>query len=182
MAGWRLWQAGQLPVTLSYDTDILHCMMTIFSQSHYHLQSGDIYTEITELRFERKGAYTSWQGINDGQFISASTVIHGKDISVTIEDERFLFSQTDYLASEKDNAMTHKLTAPMTATVTKILVKPGEAVTQGQSLVLLEAMKMEYNLKAHQSATVEHIMVNHGQGVNEGELILTFIDQQEDEQ
>jgi acetyl/propionyl-CoA carboxylase alpha subunit len=46
------------------------------------------------------------------------------------------------------------LTAPMPATVIKVLVEPGAAVKKGDTLVLLEAMKMELPLRALSDATV----------------------------
>jgi biotin carboxyl carrier protein len=47
-----------------------------------------------------------------------------------------------------------RLTAPMPATVIKVLVAPGAAVKKGDTLVLLEAMKMELPLRALSDATV----------------------------
>jgi acetyl/propionyl-CoA carboxylase alpha subunit len=46
------------------------------------------------------------------------------------------------------------LTAPMPATVIKVLIQPGAAVKKGDTLVLLEAMKMELPLRALSDATV----------------------------
>ena len=64
----------------------------------------------------------------------------------------------------------------MTATVTAILVKNGEKVKAGQSLILLEAMKMEQSLKAQQEGEIAKILVEPGQGVNEGEILLEYKD------
>ena len=57
------------------------------------------------------------------------------------------------------------LTAPMPATVLKVLVTAGSQVKKGETLVILEAMKMELPLRAPADATVTAV------GCREGELV-----------
>ncbi len=54
------------------------------------------------------------------------------------------------------------LTAPMPATVVKVLVKPGDRVAKGDTVVLLEAMKMELPLRAAADATVKAVHCREG--------------------
>lgn len=49
------------------------------------------------------------------------------------------------------------MTAPMPATVVKILVEPGQAVTEGETVMVLEAMKMELPIKAPQAGVVKTV-------------------------
>jgi len=58
-----------------------------------------------------------------------------------------------------------ELTAPMPATVLKVLVTAGSQVKKGETLVILEAMKMELPLRAPADATVTAV------GCREGELV-----------
>jgi len=58
-----------------------------------------------------------------------------------------------------------ELTAPMPATVLKVLVTPGAQVKKGDTLIILEAMKMELPLRAPGDATVTAV------GCREGELV-----------
>ncbi len=58
------------------------------------------------------------------------------------------------------------LRAPMPAQVRAIQVQPGEACQKGQTLVVLEAMKMEIRLQAQSAGLVERILVAVGQQVN----------------
>ena len=55
------------------------------------------------------------------------------------------------------------LSAPMPATVAKVLVKPGAAVKKGDTVILLEAMKMELPLRAPADATVKAIHCREGE-------------------
>ena len=63
---------------------------------------------------------------------------------------------------------------PMQGTIVKVLVKDGDTVTPGQTLVVLEAMKMENHVTAHQAGTVGGITVGEGQTVSTGAVIATI--------
>ncbi|MEU6995491.1 biotin/lipoyl-containing protein, partial [Streptomyces sp. NPDC046465] len=54
------------------------------------------------------------------------------------------------------------LTAPMPGTVTVVKVSPGDTVTAGQSLLVVEAMKMEHVLTAPHTGTVTELDVTPG--------------------
>jgi biotin carboxyl carrier protein len=55
------------------------------------------------------------------------------------------------------------LTAPMPATVIRVLVKPGATVKKGDTVILLEAMKMELPIRAPADATVAAVHCREGQ-------------------
>lgn len=65
-----------------------------------------------------------------------------------------------------------ELRAEMAANVWKVLVTDGDAVTPGQTLVILESMKMEINVDAETGGTVT-IAVSEGQAIQEDDLIAT---------
>src|SRR5262245_33296893 len=56
-----------------------------------------------------------------------------------------------------------RITAPMPARVTKILVKQGAAVRKGDTLLVLEAMKMEQPIRAHVDAVVAAVHCTEGE-------------------
>ena len=55
------------------------------------------------------------------------------------------------------------LTAPMPATVIKVLVAPGQAVRRGDTLIVVEAMKMELPIRAPGDATVKAVNCREGE-------------------
>lgn len=65
-----------------------------------------------------------------------------------------------------------ELRAEMAANVWKVLVADGDAVEAGQTLVILESMKMEINVDAETSGTVV-VSVSEGESIDEGVLIAT---------
>ena len=67
-----------------------------------------------------------------------------------------------------------KVEAPMPGTVTKIFVKPGQAVKAGENLIAFEAMKMEQEVKAPQDGTVASVNVEVGKAVVAGDLLVSL--------
>jgi len=66
------------------------------------------------------------------------------------------------------------VSAHITGTVWKIEVKEGDSVTEGQTLVILESMKMEMPVEAPAAGKVEKISCTEGQAVNEGDVLVTI--------
>lgn len=64
--------------------------------------------------------------------------------------------------------------APMPGTVVNIVVAAGQAVTKGQDLIFIEAMKMETPVKAPQDGTVATVDVAKGESVDSGKTLLTL--------
>lgn len=64
--------------------------------------------------------------------------------------------------------------APLPGVVTKILVNEGQAVKKGDTVLVLEAMKMENNITAEADGTVSGICVSAGDSVMEGTTLITI--------
>jgi biotin carboxyl carrier protein len=66
------------------------------------------------------------------------------------------------------------LTAPMPATVIKMLVSPGQQVRKGDTVVVLEAMKMELPIRALADATVAAVHFRDGELVQADAALVEF--------
>ena len=64
--------------------------------------------------------------------------------------------------------------APLPGTISSVNVKVGDKVNVGDTVVVLEAMKMQNNIEAENSVTVTSIFVNQGDSVMEGATLITI--------
>jgi acetyl-CoA/propionyl-CoA carboxylase biotin carboxyl carrier protein len=67
-----------------------------------------------------------------------------------------------------------QIAVPMQGTIVKVLVEVGEAVEAGQSVVVLEAMKMENQIEADKSGTIKAINVKPGDTVGAGDVVVVI--------
>lgn len=67
-----------------------------------------------------------------------------------------------------------EIEAHITGTVWKIEVKPGDEVVEGDTVVILESMKMEMPVEAEDSGTVTEILCEEGQSVSEGDPLVVL--------
>jgi acetyl-CoA carboxylase biotin carboxyl carrier protein len=64
--------------------------------------------------------------------------------------------------------------AHITGTVWKIEVAVGDTVSEGDTVVILESMKMEMPVEAEDEGTVKEIVVSEGQAVSEGDTLVVL--------
>ena len=74
-------------------------------------------------------------------------------------------------AVKKGTSGPAQVTAPMPWKLVRLLVSPGQEVTAGQGLVVVEAMKMENELRAPRAGRVKELHVREGQAVETGALL-----------
>jgi biotin carboxyl carrier protein len=65
-------------------------------------------------------------------------------------------------------------TAPLPGTITQVLVKPGDAVEHNQTLIVVEAMKMESSIPSPVSGRVKAVCTRVGAAVKEGDVLVEF--------
>jgi biotin carboxyl carrier protein len=102
-----------------------------------------------------------------------SVLITDEDEIVVFEaGEAFAFLDRPPAGDEAGGASDGAIRSPMPGKVTGLSVKAGEAVTKGQGLLTLEAMKMEHALTAPFDGTVEEVAVALGVQVSEGAVLI----------
>jgi pyruvate carboxylase len=98
--------------------------------------------------------------------------LNGQPRSVTVAD-RSLAPETPP-AVKADPNDPGQVGATMPGMVVTVAVKPGDAVKKGQTLLTLEAMKMETTITADRSGKVSQVLVKPGSQVDTGDLLLTL--------
>ena len=64
--------------------------------------------------------------------------------------------------------------AHITGTVWKIEVAVGDSISEGDTVVILESMKMEMPVEAEDEGTVKEVLCEEGQAVNEGDTLVVL--------
>ncbi|CAA7622888.1 Acetyl-/propionyl-coenzyme A carboxylase alpha chain (Includes: Biotin carboxylase; Biotin carboxyl carrier protein) [Candidatus Terasakiella magnetica] len=110
-----------------------------------------------------------------GERRTATVVQNGFDITVLHDGNTWRVKLDDPSAKAAgQDGGDALLAAPMPGTVVQVLIKAGEAVTAGQPLIVVEAMKMEHTIKAPADGVVGDIHFNVGDSVSEGAELLGF--------
>ncbi len=104
---------------------------------------------------------------------TVSLNINGHIHQVQLKDRFDLLLETMGM-SNADSKKINELKAPMPGMIVGISVQPGDVVKKGDSLLILEAMKMENVLKAPSDATIKTIRPSKGDRVEKGQLLVEF--------
>jgi len=110
----------------------------------------------------------------DGLKIKGSNVefsLNGQFLSVKVSDEQAILLRKLGYKTNNDQAQG-QLKAPMPGKIIAVNVTAGDTVTQGQALVVLEAMKMENELKAPVSGHISNVSATVGSSVEKNQLLI----------
>ena len=98
------------------------------------------------------------------------TVASGGDVSSIKQ----LGAQTSAVVQAESASNAAPVNAPLAGTVVKVLVQPGQAVVEGESIIILEAMKMETSISAPNAGTIVAVKVQSGDSCAVGDLLVTL--------
>ncbi|MCW6090729.1 pyruvate carboxylase [Clostridium sporogenes] len=100
--------------------------------------------------------------------------INGNRREIKIKDKSSLMAQNITSSNTKmaDSSNKKHIGASIPGTVIKVLVSKGDKIKEGDSLIVIEAMKMETNVVASSSGAVESLLVKEGEQVKSGQLLL----------
>ncbi len=107
----------------------------------------------------------------EGDQHTMSATIAGHLYAVEIEDER---ERAAHAAEREASGGGGVIKSVMPGVVVDLLVGPGDAVEKGQSLLILEAMKMQNEIAASATGTVVAIHVTQGEAVEAGAKLVTI--------
>jgi biotin carboxyl carrier protein len=168
---------AQKQVTLdgtSYMLDWQH-IATLGADTQRQVQDGGHYSLLIAGRsydiFARRINTLPQQ---DGQ--SYEILFAGQRFEVTVEDERSRLLAGLTRSTVASNAA--RVQAPMPGLVANVCVEVGQTISAGQTVVVLEAMKMENDLPAPIAGTITEIKVSTGQTVDQGQVLIVITAEQ----
>ena len=92
------------------------------------------------------------------------------NLNYSVYDIDMLDSQAKYMRMRRNKggaagAQADTITAPMPCKIVKVFVKPGDELKAGDSVLTMEAMKMQSNYKVAEDCTIKEVMVQEGDSV-----------------
>jgi biotin carboxyl carrier protein len=78
------------------------------------------------------------------------------------------------LQERKQVTQKTEVKAPMPGMILKIKKNLNEKISQGETVIILEAMKMENDLRAPRSGIIKEIFVNEGNAIEKGTVLFTI--------
>lgn len=136
----------------------------------YRIASGDKTAEVEFLRAENG----KLDLLVDGRPVSAYVSSDGAKRWVTVNGRTYQLTKQSGRRTAA-GALHHaagELTAPMPGQVRAVNVSQGDTVTKGQTLIVLEAMKMEMKIQAPMDGTVSKLFVKQGETVEREQMLL----------
>jgi len=104
-------------------------------------------------------------------------LLNGENYDVRVQDERAYRLARARGELEGDSGLV-PTKSPMPGVIVNVLVEVGQAVSKGDTLVILESMKMENELKATLDGIVQEVMVAAGATVEKGAVLVTVGDEE----
>lgn len=150
---------GVFQFTLDVETITnFDAVAVINNTSHVLFNNTSFHTEISHSNFNQK---------------SYTVKVNGTPYEVSISDDLDALIKTmgfEVGATKQINAVK----APMPGLILEISVVVGQTVKENESLLILEAMKMENNFLSPRDGVIKSITVNKGDTVNRGQLLVEF--------
>lgn len=103
----------------------------------------------------------------------------GQEIWVHLNGKTFKYEKPSSLRSKNQNKKSlnpDEILATMPGKITSIKKLKGESVSSGETVVVMEAMKMEYSLNANKQGVIEEILVREGDQVALGQCLVRIKD------
>jgi 3-methylcrotonyl-CoA carboxylase alpha subunit len=171
LSGFRHWSHAESYASLLHKGDRLERHITKISRGLYRVEGDGTAMELTVTAMGGT-RYALRQGAVSSQ---VNLVVQHSSVTVFGDGLNFRFSIPDALDSGSHvEAGGDAIMAPMHGLVRSISATPGQTITRGMSLVMLEAMKMEHVLTAPRDGVIAEIMMAVGDQVAEGSLLLTL--------
>ena len=134
-----------------------------------------VTNDAQSLRFGILNFQQTTLRLDCGERLAALTVLPRDDeLTVVYEDVRHEFGAAGETAANDASQGGGLVLSPMPGLVRKVLVAAGGRVERGETVVIVEAMKMELSLKAERSGQVLQVNIREGQQIAEGTVLLSI--------
>ena len=171
--GWRLWADEQRPVQLLWRQEMIELVVAVHNARRFSVATPGGNIKVAVLQLADEMALLEMSGRIAKVFVSSSS--GGKAISVFVDGASYLLQLPDAAAgADTSDAADGRIVAPLPGVIHRLEVAPGDKISTGDRLMVLEAMKMQHSIGAPCDGIVVDLNVAAGDQVSEGDLLLAL--------
>nr|WP_321463029.1 acetyl/propionyl/methylcrotonyl-CoA carboxylase subunit alpha [uncultured Cohaesibacter sp.] len=177
--GWRLWGEAKSDVKLLAGGETYERSVIYHADNSLSLAGGDEPADLQEL--ERDGAWLIARYGPTRRLIKAhvSRTVQGDKMHLSVLCDGICHAfhcQDARSGSHAHSDKSDAVMAPMTGIVIELSVSPGDVVRKGDSLGIMEAMKMETSFTAPRDGVVADVCCAVGAAVEGGAVLVSFVE------
>ncbi|MBN1562540.1 MAG: biotin/lipoyl-binding protein [Anaerolineae bacterium] len=129
------------------------------------LREGELYSILLD--------HLSFEGVVEERDDIYHVLLGGDMYEVEVTDERSRRLASAFMAFG-DAGGEISIRAPMPGLIVRVPVAEGQAVQKGETIIILESMKMENELKAPRDGVVHRVSVKEGESVEQNKVLVTI--------
>jgi len=168
LAGWRIWGAARQFARIETTDGLVEIPVETLGLSRFAVDLGDGPATIEIVRTGDDPVV-----MREGRRRRLRTVRHGDLITIFWDGGAARYGiPSSFGSAGDDHVGGDEVIAPMTGAVKAVAAEPGAAVSKGDALVVVEAMKMEHALTAPRDGTVADVAARVGDQVDEGTVLI----------
>ncbi|OUS05065.1 3-methylcrotonyl-CoA carboxylase [Rhodobacterales bacterium 52_120_T64] len=173
LTGWSLWTPMNRSVWLAANGEEIELLVTANGTQAFTISNS---SEKTSLRVE--AVFENSLTLVDGDHRRLVQYFKQDDtVTLFMGDATKVFDiVTGYSIGEIGEGSGNEILSPMPGIVKVLNAAPKSEVNAGDTLIIIEAMKMEHSLTAARDGSISEILVKVGQQVEAGEVLLTLED------
>jgi len=130
------------------------------------LREGELYSLLVD--------HLSYEAVVEERDDLYHVLMAGDLYEVKVTDERSRRLASAFMALG-DASGEVAIRAPMPGLIVRMPIQEGQAVAKGDTVVILESMKMENELKAPRDGTIRHVSVKAGDSVEQNKVLVTIV-------
>ncbi|WP_299587499.1 acetyl-CoA carboxylase biotin carboxylase subunit [uncultured Microbulbifer sp.] len=174
------WRNGDSSVPLSYRLEIsgqpLNYDLLALEKNTYQVTLEDRRFQLQRINFvklQEEVELFSTELLVNGVSYKRLFLHRKNDLYLLCDGRQYHFEDITHAPAKSSlNQGSGRITAPMDGCLVKILVEPNQAVQCGDTIALMEAMKMEHSLRADRDGTVMKLGAQAGDQVRGGQLLV----------
>jgi 3-methylcrotonyl-CoA carboxylase alpha subunit len=173
--GWRAFGTHTRRFQLEFHDQPVQAELTYLHDGALHLRAGDASGEFSFAQQASGAVSVDFAGQRFDAHCHAISMPKGQEAHVfTAQAATKIIVIDAFLQLADSSTAAGRLTAPMPGKVVSFAVKTGDKVKKGQTLAVMEAMKMEHTIAAPKDGQVAELLYAPGDQVAEGAELLTL--------